>query len=260
MPGVPYCYVLSAVSADGESANSAEVATAADGQLLGTVIGTSGSYDSLGTTKELAFDGSLRNLFDGPESVSWTGLDLGEGVRSVLSRVKYAPREHLGGRMVGGKLQGSSTPDFSGDATDLFTVSDQPPDGVLTAQPVTSTKSFRYLRYVSPTGGYGHVAEVQFLGTVSGLNTPATPVDLDASRSRANEATVHWGSVAGAERYHLKRSTTSGGPHTIVASGAFTGFTDRGLSSSTSYYYVVSAVNKMGESADSSEVSLLAGQ
>jgi hypothetical protein len=66
--------------------------------------------------------------------------------------------------MVGGKFQGSTTADFSAGVTDLFTIAAAPPDGVLTAQPINNAIAFRYLRYLSPTGGFGNVAEVQFYG------------------------------------------------------------------------------------------------
>ena len=62
--------------------------------------------------------------------------------------------------------------------------------------------------------------------------------------------------VASATSYRLKRSATSGGPYTVVASNIKAAqYTDSGLVNGTTYYYVVSAVNFLGESADSTEVS-----
>jgi hypothetical protein len=165
-PGVTYYYVVSALLPGGESADSDPASARADGQLVGTVIGTSGSYDSLGATRELAFDGSLANFFDGPESVSWTGLDLGSEASAVVAAVRYAPRKNFAGRMVGGKFQGSNSADFSSGVIDLFTIQSEPPSGALTMQTVTATQAFRYLRYLSPPSGYGNVAEVQFLETL----------------------------------------------------------------------------------------------
>jgi hypothetical protein len=258
-PGVTYYYVVSALTGGMEGPSSQESAGTASGQLFGTVIGTSGSFGSLGATRELAFDGSLRNYFDGPSSVSWAGLDLGSGVSATPTMVKYAPRKYNAGRMVGGKFQGSSTPDFSADVTDLFTITAPPPEDLLTAQAVTSARAFRYLRYVSADGSYGNVAELQFHGSVTGLSAPAAPAAPTGSTMGAPTATLQWGNVAGAERYNLKRSTVSGGPYEIVASGAFTSLVDTGLARSTTYYYVVSAVNKMGESANSAEVPVVIG-
>jgi hypothetical protein len=163
-PGTTYRYVVSALTAGGETANSAEAAATPDNQLFGTIVGTSGSFGNLGATRDVALDGSLENFFDGPDSASWVGLDLGAGVSASLSQVRYAPRKSFGSRMVGGKFQGSSTADFSSGVTDLFTITAAPPDGVLTAQPINAVAAFRYVRYLSPTGGFGNVAELQFFG------------------------------------------------------------------------------------------------
>jgi hypothetical protein len=53
----------------------------------------------------------------------------------------------------------------------------------------------------------------------------------------------------------VKRGTASGGPYTTVSSPTTTSYTDTGLNNGTTYYYVVSAVNTYGESANSTEVS-----
>jgi len=162
--GVSYYYVVSALTPAGETANSAEAAASPDSQLFGTAIGTAGSFGNVGATKELALDGSLENFFDGPDSASWVGLDLGAGASAVIAQVRYTPRKTFGSRMVGGKFQGASTADFSSGVTDLFTISAAPPDGVLTTQTIANPTAFRYVRYQSPTGGFGNVAEVQFFG------------------------------------------------------------------------------------------------
>ena len=53
----------------------------------------------------------------------------------------------------------------------------------------------------------------------------------------------------------MKRSTTSGGPYAVVGSPTSTSFNDPALTNGTTYFYVVSAVNSGGESANSSQVS-----
>jgi fibronectin type 3 domain-containing protein len=55
--------------------------------------------------------------------------------------------------------------------------------------------------------------------------------------------------------YNLQRSTTSGGPYTNIVSQSGTSYTDSGLDNGTTYYYVLSATNAGGQSANSSEVS-----
>jgi uncharacterized repeat protein (TIGR03806 family) len=134
----------------------------ADNLLTGTIIGTSGSWNNAGNTKEKAMDGSLTTYFDAPTgNGDWVGLDLGAGVSKVLSQVRYCPRTGNEGRMTGGKFQGANAADFSG-AIDLFTISGPPATGILTTQIINVTNAFRYVRYLSPDGGFGNVAEVQF--------------------------------------------------------------------------------------------------
>jgi fibronectin type 3 domain-containing protein len=83
---------------------------------------------------------------------------------------------------------------------------------------------------------------------------PPAPTGLGATAGNA-QVSLTWTASAGATSYHLKRSTRSGGPYTQVAAPATTSDTDTGLTNGTTYYYVVSALNAVGESANSAEVS-----
>jgi hypothetical protein len=62
-----------------------------------------------------------------------------------------------------------------------------------------------------------------------------------------------WDAVPGASSYHLKRSTTDGGPYTVIANVVLPVYTNNGVANGTTYYYVVSAVNSAGESTNSSQ-------
>lgn len=65
-----------------------------------------------------------------------------------------------------------------------------------------------------------------------------------------------WQGVAFATGYNVKRATISGGPYTPVTNGVVrASFTDSGLSNGTTYYYILTATNQIGESAPSPEVS-----
>ncbi len=108
--------------------------------------------------------------------------------------------------------------------------------------PTNSSQSPNYFR------------DVVFLPTGSCQVTSA-PMGLAASPGIA-QVNLSWNETAGAISYNVKRATTSGGPYTTVATGiTSTAYTDSGLTNGTTYFYVVSAVNPCGESANSAEAS-----
>ncbi|WP_245864668.1 glycoside hydrolase family 9 protein [Paenibacillus donghaensis] len=64
-----------------------------------------------------------------------------------------------------------------------------------------------------------------------------------------------WNAVNGASGYTVKRATTSGGPYTEVGNVTSTTYSDSGLVNGTSYYYVITASNNVGESLPSVQLS-----
>ncbi len=141
------------------------------GQLGGTVIGTSGSWgNNPGATKDAAFDGALDTFFDSPTANgAWVGLDLGTGRSARLTKIRFRPRAETDGnskfaaRMEGGQFQIANRADFS-DAVTVFTIAAPPASDTLTEQPVSNPTPFRYVRYLSPNGSNGNVAELEFYG------------------------------------------------------------------------------------------------
>lgn len=84
---------------------------------------------------------------------------------------------------------------------------------------------------------------------------PETPTGLTA-RGADTKVTLSWSAALGAIRYNVKRSLTAGGPYTPLASAVKgTSYTDTAVVNGTTYYYVVSAENTLGESGDSNEAS-----
>jgi hypothetical protein len=248
--GTTYSYVVSANNPDGTVADSKEAKATADGKLHGKVIGTEGSYKNSGASITTLFDGSFDNYFDPPTTNAWAGIDIGEGVTAKVTKVKYAPRKYFGGRMVGGTFQGSNTADFSEGVSDLCTIANGPPDGVLTSQVVQSNTPFRYLRYIQTTGErWCNVAEIEFYGEVHGQVAPQAPAAPVAAPDES-KVDLSWKSVPRATRYNIKRATSPDGPFTLIANTAGTSFRDDGLAPG-SYHYVVSSLNDAGESQDS---------
>ncbi len=95
------------------------------------------------------------------------------------------------------------------------------------------------------------------LGSVSlsAVSQPAVPTNLVATAGDAQVA-ASWNAANGATGYNLKRSTTNGGAYAMIA-GNWNGlaFTNGGLTNGTLYYFVVSATNSAGESANSTPAS-----
>jgi fibronectin type 3 domain-containing protein len=90
---------------------------------------------------------------------------------------------------------------------------------------------------------------------VAPLSAPATPTGLRATGGNA-QVNLSWNASAGAATYNVKRSTTNGGPYnTAVASPTATNYIDITVTNGTTYYYVVSAVNTAGQSANSAQAS-----
>ena len=94
------------------------------------------------------------------------------------------------------------------------------------------------------------------------LEASATPMlspvpgNLFVTNHNFGPVLLTWSTSAGATSYNVKRSTsTNAETFTIIASPASASYTDTSALIGTTYFYVVSAVNPGGESADSLEVS-----
>lgn len=112
-----------------------------------------------------------------------------------------------------------------------------------------------YRRIVANQMGDTHPEREWWPAVAGPVTVPAAPTGLSATAGDAQVA-LSWTASSGATSYNVKRSTTGGGPYTTVASGVTaTNYTNTGLTNGTTYYYVVSAVNSAGESANSSQVS-----
>lgn len=250
---IGYYYVLSAIVNGSETVNGPEASTSL-APLTGAIIGTPGSYNNAGDTIAKVFDGNLTTFFDGPNSSNgngcWAGRDFGAGVRNVIRQIRYCPRTGFPERMTGGLLQGANQADFS-DAVTLATVSAAPPTGQFTAVNVSSNAAFRYVRYLSPNGSWGNIAELEFYGFLASVPVPA---GLAATTDDA-QVSLTWSVTAGVTGYRISRATTSGGPYTSLATTTATSLLDTSVTNGTTYYYVIAGLNTGLESANSSPVS-----
>jgi len=92
---------------------------------------------------------------------------------------------------------------------------------------------------------------IDFLAT---NGTPSIPDGLTATVN-GNQVELNWLISSGTTNYNVKYSTTDGGPYTPIASSTLTSYTNAGLATGTTYYYVISAVNAAGESSNSIQAS-----
>ena len=90
--------------------------------------------------------------------------------------------------------------------------------------------------------------------TVYGELVPAAPSNLAATAGNG-QVTLSWTGSSGATSYNVYRGTTSG-QETLLHSGVSgTSYTDSTAANGTTYFYEVTAVNSVGESGKSNEVS-----
>ena len=85
---------------------------------------------------------------------------------------------------------------------------------------------------------------------------PAAPTNLFAAPGN-NQIALTWTVSVGAASYYVKRALTNGGPYTVIGNPNTASYNDSAAINGTTYYYVVSAINGAGESANSAQLSAI---
>ena len=121
------------------------------------------------------------------------------------------------------------------------------------------TNGTKYFYVVSALNAAGESANsIEVSGTPAapapGSPVPAVPNAVAATAGN-QQVNLTWTASSGATSYHVKRSTVSGGPYTQVGAPTSASYANTGLTNGTTYFYVVSALNATGESANSSQAS-----
>jgi fibronectin type 3 domain-containing protein len=258
--GSTYHYVVAAVfGASGEGGTSVALSAMAepisiildDADSVGvTITGTSWTHSS----SSQAYKGAHRYTSGtaSGRSVRFTPTIPAAGVYKVLgwwsaatARADNAVYEivsdaglqtvSVNQRLNGGQWRDLGNYTFSAGTLGSVTVRTDP-----SATGSISADAFRFIYVEAP---YGPVPNVP-----TGLGTFAAD----------SQVTLSWSAAAGAASYTVKRSTTGGGPYSVVGlSIPGTSFTDTTVTNGIMYYYVITGDNASGSSAESSEVSAM---
>lgn len=121
---------------------------------------------------------------------------------------------------------------------------------------LTANTTYYYVVRASNAGGSSANSAQASATTLP--NAPTAPSGLIATTASQTQINLSWTDNSGNESsFVLSRATTSGGPYTEIAtlSANVTSYNDTGLTSATTYYYIVRASNAGGSSANSTEAS-----
>lgn len=129
-------------------------------QLTGKPYGV-GPASAQGREYDKAFDSLVSTFYDtASPNGGYTGIDLGEGNGRKLAKIRYFPRSSWESRMVGGMFQCANVE--NGYKWDISYIGATPPAGCW-SEITIGTSAYRYFGYSAPNGGYGDVAELQFI-------------------------------------------------------------------------------------------------
>lgn len=109
-------------------------------------------------------------------------------------------------------------------------------------------------------GSIGPMSAVIFLSGNVDLQPTAAPANLQVTNEGSGSISLAWNAVAGSAGYNIYRSPLSGGGYVKVNGSpiAGTSFDDTNLINATTYYYVVTSLDGVGnESKNSNEVNAL---
>lgn len=105
---------------------------------------------------------------------------------------------------------------------------------------------------------YSRALSASEIVTLVNAAAPAQPASLTVTASAPKNIRLTWNASTGAASYNVKRSAASGSGYTTIATGVTaTSFTDTTLTTGGPYYYIVTAVSGLFESAPSNEVNAL---
>ncbi|MEZ5559640.1 MAG: PKD domain-containing protein [Pseudomonadales bacterium] len=121
-------------------------------------------------------------------------------------------------------------------------------EGVTSSHTFTAEGGYTVAVRVTDEDGSTDVATLAVTVEPIAVEPPPAPTDLVA-RPKSTKVQLVW-TYTGADSYNVYRSTTAGGPYTLIANttSTYSTYLDEGLANEITYYYVVTAVVSSVES------------
>ncbi len=247
--GTAYYYVVAAVNSEGTSPNSNQAAAT---PVLTTINAfnqiEAENYSTMsGIQKEACSEGGLNvGWVDTNDYLIFNNVDFGTGASALDVRMASAATFTGTAEFRLGSTTGTVIGTVSFGSTGGWQI------WITKTVSVTGTSGIKNLFVVFRGGsGVGNVNWFKFKNVIA----PAAPTNLTATAGNA-QITLSWSASSGAASYTIRRSSTSGGSYTDIATGVTsTTYTSTELTNGTAYYFVVAAVNAAGTSGNSNQVS-----
>ena len=209
--------------------------------VVGTKIYVIGGFNSTSSSTGLA----TMEIYD-TETNTWaTGMPMPTARWGLTSSVMGSKIYVMGG--MSGSMDLATVEIYDTETNTWTTGLSMPTARILLASAVVD-------HTIYAIGGRGQTSALSF-NTVESLQLPSQPQSLTAAAGNA-VVDLSWGSVSDAVSYTVMRATTAGGPYSVIADDLTgTSYSDADVTNGTTYYYVVTAVNSAGESANSNEAN-----
>jgi hypothetical protein len=91
----------------------------------------------------------------------------------------------------------------------------------------------------------------------SGQQAVPTPPTNLAATAISGKVTLSWTRVSGATSYTVYRSRTPGSGYAVIGTPIGSGATDTKVTTGTTYYYIVTAINAHGESPKTAQITTM---